>query len=101
MSGAEDDPRRVAIWRLQQATERGLAAKVAKSGLVLVITGNPEAGTRTLTVRCAPRQADGGRLWFWLAPGPGRGAKPLIEADNLADAVVHIYGERKIRGQRG
>jgi hypothetical protein len=94
------DARRVAIWRLHQAIGRGLVSEVAKSGLVLVVTGNPKAGTRTLTVRCAPRPADGGRLWFWLAPSPGQGAKPLIEADQLADAVLSICGERQIRGQQ-
>jgi hypothetical protein len=91
----DDDERRTAIWRLQQALGRGLITAVAESEPALVVAGNRDEGTRTVTVRCDPRASDGGRLWFWL--DPGHAAKPLIEADNLADAVVHIHGERQIR----
>lgn len=97
MTGTEDDPRRLAIWQLQQSLGRELISEVAESEPVLVVAGNPDKGTRTLTVRCGARRSDGDRLWFWLDRGPGRSAKPLIEADNLADAVVHISGERQIR----
>jgi hypothetical protein len=98
MTGVEDDERRLAIWRLQQTIGRQLATEVAESDPVLVVTGNRDEGTRTLTVRCDPRRSDGDRLWFWVDRGTGRSAKPLIEADQLADAVVHICGERQVRG---
>lgn len=96
-----DTDARLAIWRLQQTLGRELATEVAVSDPVLVIAGNREEGTRTVTVRCGPREADNGRLWFWLDCGRNRTPKPLIEADNLADAAMHISGERRIRGQHG
>jgi len=102
MTGVEDDPRRLAIWRLAQTlSAHQLPAEVAESEPVLVVAGNPDAGTRALAVRCGPRAADLDRLWFWIEPDSGRSrdqsAKPLIEADRLADAMVHICGERQIR----
>lgn len=98
----EDDVRRIAIWQLQQTlTAHQLLAEVAESEPVLVVAGNPEKRTRALTVRCDPRQDDSGRLWFWIESDSGQSRNPavtpLIEADNLADAVVHIHGERQIR----
>lgn len=103
MTGIEDDPRRLAIWQLAQTlTAHRLPAEVAESEPVLVVAGNPENGTRSLTVRCDPREADNDRLWFWTEPDSGRSRDhdviPLIEADRLADAMVHICGERMIRG---
>jgi hypothetical protein len=101
-STPDDDGRRIAIWQLQQTlTALHLQAEVAESEPLLVVAGNPKDGTRALAVRCDPRPAAGGRLWFWIDPGPGRSRanamKPLVEADRLADAVVHIRGERKLR----
>jgi hypothetical protein len=98
----EDDARRIAIWQLAQTlSAHQLLAEVAESAPVLVIAGNPEKGTRALTVRCDPRQDDGDRLWFWVEPDSGRSldqdVTPLVEADRLADAMVHICGERQIR----
>jgi hypothetical protein len=105
-AAAEDDERRLAIWQLQQTLGPGLITEVAESEPVLVVAGNPKEGTRALTVRCDPREGDGDRLWFWLIdPEPDwpeeYGPRPLMEADRLADAVVRICGERKIRGQHG
>lgn len=88
-----DDPRRDAIQKLKLTLGRELITEVAESEPALVIAGNPKEGTRTLTVRCGHRASDGGRLWFWL----DHDANPLIEADNLADAALHIHGKRKIR----
>lgn len=99
----EREPRRAAIWKLQQALGRELITAVAESEPALVVAGNRDEGTRTLTVRCDPRRSDGDRLWFWLDRSSStqeHTPKPLIEADNLADAVAHIYGERKIRDQQ-
>ncbi len=98
----EDDARRVAIWRLAQTlTAHQLPAEVAESAPVLVVAGNPEKGTRALTVRCDVRRDDGDRLWFWVESGSGRSREqsvtPLVEADRLADAMVSICGERQIR----
>lgn len=103
MTGAEDDPCRLAIWQLAQTLNaHQLPAEVAESEAALVVAGSPEKGTRSLTVRCDQRPADNDRLWFWLEPDSGRSrdsaSKPLIEADRLADAMVHICGERQIRG---
>lgn len=102
MSGVQDDPCRLGIWRLAQTlSAHQLLAEVAESEPVLVVAGNPGNGTRAVTVRCGPRAADFDRLWFWIEPDSGRSqgqsAKPLIEADRLADAMVHICGERQIR----
>lgn len=102
MTGIEDDPRRLAIWQLAQTLNaHQLPAEVAESEPVLVVAGNSENGTRALTVRCDPRPADGDRLWFWLEPSSGRSrdhaATPLMEVARLADAMVHICGERQIR----
>jgi hypothetical protein len=101
MTGVEDDPRRAAIWQLQQTLGPELISEIAVSEPALVVAGNPEEGTRTLTVRCDPREEDGDRLWFWFAGAPGwpeeYGPRPLMEARRLADAVVRIYGERQIR----
>jgi hypothetical protein len=104
MTGVEDDERRLAIWQLAQTlTAHKMPAEVAESEPALVVAGNPNSGTRALTVRCDRRSADGDRLWFWLEPDSGRSrdsaSKPLIEADRLADAMVHICGERQIRGE--
>lgn len=102
MTGTDDECR-LAIWRLQQTIGRQLPTEVAESEPALVVAGNAEEGTRTVTVRCGPRPADNDRLWFWLDPddrSDGQSAKPLIEADRLADAVVHICGERQIRDRR-
>lgn len=102
MTAIEDDPRRLAIWQLQQTLAAArMPAEVAESEAALVVAGNPEKGTRAVTVRCDPRPADDDRLWFWLEPASGRSrdnaSKPLIEAERLADALVHICGERQIR----
>ena len=97
MNGIEDDPRRLAIWQLAQTlTAHRLPAEVAESEPVLVVAGSPEEGTRTLTVRCDPRASDEGRLWFSFLDGSE--PRPLAEASRLADAMVHICGERQIRG---
>ncbi len=101
----EDDPRRLGIWQLAQTLNaHQLPAEVAESEPVLVVAGNPDEGTRALTVRCDQRPADDDRLWFWIDPSPGhtqgRDATPLIEADRLADAMVHICGARQIRGDQ-
>ena len=95
---------RLAIWQLQQTlTTHNLEAVVAESEPVLVVAGNLDKGTRTLTVRCDTREDDSDRLWFWLLdPDPSPdwseedGPRPLMEADRLADAMLRICGERKI-----
>lgn len=102
MTGIEDDPRRLAIWQLAQTLAANqLPAEVAESDAALVVAGSPENGTRALTVRCDPRPADDDRLWFWLESGTGpsrnQDVTPLMEVDRLADAMVRICGERKIR----
>lgn len=105
MTGVEGDECRIAIWQLQQTlTANRLPAEVAESEPVLVVTGNPDEGTRSLTVRCDPRPTDGDRLWFWMTDPPPRpdhpwdyDATPLGEADRLADAMVRVLDERQIR----
>lgn len=105
MTGIEDDPRRLAIWQLAQTLAAArMPAEVAESEAALVVAGNPEKGTRALTVRCDPRQDDGERLWFWIESGTGasrdQDVTPLMEVDRLADAMVRICGERQIRDLR-
>ncbi|MEO5876060.1 MAG: hypothetical protein ABIQ26_13775 [Streptosporangiaceae bacterium] len=94
----DHDACRTAIWQLQQTLAgHGLPAETAESAPLLVVAGNPDDATFTVTVRCEPRPSDGGRLWFWLDDGAASTPRPLTEADRLADAVVHICGERKNR----
>lgn len=102
MTAIEDDPRRLAIWQLAQTLNaHQLPAEVAETEPVLVVAGNPESGTRSLTVRCDPRPADDDRLWFWIESGSGlsrdQDVTPLMEVNRLADTMVHICGERQIR----
>lgn len=91
----DDDPSRVAIWRLQQTLGRALPTAVAESEPVLVVAGVPDEGTHTVTVRCGTRRSDGDRLWFWLDRGPGKASQPLAEVDRLADAALLICGEHR------
>lgn len=92
----DDDPRRVAIWQLQQTLGREVPAEVAESEPVLVIAGRPEDGTCTVTVRCEPRSVDDEQLWFFIVD-ESAASIPLMPAERLADAALFICGERLIR----
>lgn len=89
------DPRRTAIWQLQQTlTGHALIAELAESEPLLVVAGNREDGFRSLTVRCDARGSDGGALWFLLdADEP----VPLAPVGRTIDAVTAILGERILR----
>jgi len=39
------------------------------------------------TITCRPREADGGRLWFWTSWG-----EPIAEADQVINASVTVLG---------
>jgi hypothetical protein len=93
----KDDPRRLGIWQLAQTLNaHQLPAEVAESEPVLVVVGNAENGTRALTVRCGFRADDNDRLWFFMVDDQGA-EMPLMETDRLADAMVRLCGERRIR----
>jgi hypothetical protein len=88
--------RTAAIWHLsEQLRGHELVAEMAQSEPVLVVLGDREQGTITLTIRCNPRKADGWALWFWLDTN-GELA-PLAPVDRLVDAVTAILGARIVR----
>jgi hypothetical protein len=87
------DPRRAAIWQLQQTlTAHQLIAEMAESEPVLVVAGSPEEGTRTLRVRCDHRASDEGRLWFSFLDGSE--PRGLAEVSRVVDAVTGILSAR-------
>jgi hypothetical protein len=79
----DNDPRQQALYALGNAL-KGQQYTVKHGG------GDPQIdivgdGGKLLTVACASRGSDGGRLWFFETPGI-----PLAEADNIPDAIVSL-----------
>jgi hypothetical protein len=90
----DTDPRRTAIWQLQQTlTGHQLIAELSPSEPTLVVAGSQEDGTRTLTVRCDHRASDEGRLWF-AVEADGSEPRPLAEVTRIIDAVTGILSAR-------
>jgi hypothetical protein len=60
---------------------------VELTGDELVIVCDRSRPGNSVTITCACRSDDGGRLWFF-----GAGGDPIAEADHIADTIVTITG---------
>ncbi|MCP9947301.1 hypothetical protein [Actinomadura madurae] len=70
-----------------RAAAAGLRAERAPGVLTVALPSDVDGPGRSEKVTCRPWPADGGKLWFF--DGLGR---PIVEADNVTDAVVHLGG---------
>ncbi|NEA22609.1 hypothetical protein [Actinomadura bangladeshensis] len=85
-----------ALSRLRALRERFLAAGFTAeldAGELTVIAPVGDGPRLSDAVTCRPHLDDDGHLWFFNWRG-----KPIVEADNVTDAVVAIGGElRRVR----
>jgi hypothetical protein len=84
---ASDDThpaRLTALLSVLQA--HGFVADLEDSGLRLQVS-SPRDPDLKVRLRCAPREADGGRLWFL-----GDQRRPVAAADDITGALVAIKG---------
>jgi hypothetical protein len=81
----EPDPRLARLGVLMWALKgHEFGAELDDDGTLRVAA--PERPDYVLEVRCAPRAADGGRLWFESA------GEPIAEADHITEALTAVKG---------
>lgn len=70
-----------------RAAGAGLRTELERGALTITAPPTDDGPGPSDTVTCRAHQPDGGQLWFFDGSG-----NPIIEADNVVDAVVLVAG---------